>query len=48
MKFDAVPQVKDPARMGAGGLARRPQRGLSAGRPDRRRAPRGRGRMSRA
>jgi hypothetical protein len=30
------------------GLARRPQRGLSARGPDRRRAPRGRGGMSRA
>ena len=35
-------------RTGAGGLARRPQRGLSARRPDHRRAPRGRRRMSRA
>ena len=39
--------ARAPRRGGAGGLARRPQRGLSARRPDHRRAPRGRRRISR-
>ena len=37
-----------PRRRGTGGLARRPQCGLSARRPDDRRAPRGRGRVGAA
>ena len=42
----APAHARAPRRGGAGGLARRPQRGLSARRPDGRRTPRGRRRIN--